>query len=92
MIKRGYNVYIFSIHKPREDIIHEEINTYNIFNRTYYFKLKYIFEENILKVEKIKDVYIFYVAKNKKGEVIGKNASNIKSLRKKYGQIVIKTI
>ena len=51
-----------------------------------------IVEENILKVEKIKDVYIFYVSKNKKGEVIGKNASNIKSLRKKYGKIIIKTV
>jgi tRNA pseudouridine(38-40) synthase len=49
-----------------------------------------ILEENILKVEKIKDVYIFYVAKNKKGEVIGKNASNIKALRKKYGKIIVK--
>lgn len=51
-----------------------------------------IFEENILRVEKIKDVYIFYVPKNKKGEVIGKNAGNIKSLRKKYGKIIIKVI
>jgi tRNA pseudouridine(38-40) synthase len=51
-----------------------------------------IVEENILKVEKIKDVYIFYVSKNKKGEVIGKNASNIKALRKKYGKIIIKTV
>ena len=51
-----------------------------------------VFEENVLKVEKIKDTYIFYVAKSKKGEVIGKNASNIKNLRKKYKKIVIKTI
>ncbi|MEI6857572.1 pseudouridylate synthase [Psychrilyobacter sp.] len=51
-----------------------------------------ISEENILKIEKIKDIYIFYVAKSKKGEVIGKNAGNIKSLRKKHGQIIIKTI
>ncbi|UUV19738.1 pseudouridylate synthase [Fusobacteria bacterium ZRK30] len=51
-----------------------------------------ISEDNILKIEKIKDIYIFYVAKNKKGEVIGKNASNIKNLRKKYGKIIIKTI
>ena len=64
--------------KELKDIMIEDVND--------------IFEENILKVEKIKDVYIFYVAKNKKGEVIGKNAGNIKSLRKKYGQIVIKTV
>ena len=51
-----------------------------------------IVEDNVLKVEKIKDVYIFYVSKNKKGEVIGKNATNIKTLRKKYGKIIIKTM
>jgi tRNA pseudouridine(38-40) synthase len=51
-----------------------------------------IVEDHILKVEKIKDVYIFYVSKNKKGEVIGKNASNIKTLRSKYGKIIIKTV
>lgn len=64
--------------KELEEIIIEDVND--------------ISEENILKIEKIKDAYIFYVAKNKKGEVIGKNAGNIKSLRKKYGQIIIKTI
>ena len=64
--------------KELEVIIIEEIND--------------ISEENVLKVEKIKDIYIFYVAKNKKGEVIGKNAGNIKNLRKKYGKIIIKTI
>lgn len=67
---------IFS--KELEEIIIEEIDE--------------ISEENVLKVEKIKDVYIFYVAKNKKGEVIGKNAGNIKKLRKKYGKIIIKTV
>lgn len=64
--------------KELEEIIIEDVND--------------ISEENILKIEKIKDIYIFYVSKNKKGEVIGKNAGNIKSLRKKYGQIIIKTI
>lgn len=48
--------------------------------------------ENVEKVEKIQDVYIFYVGKNKKGKVIGKNAQNIKALRKKYGKIIIKTL
>lgn len=64
--------------KELEEIIIEEVDE--------------ISEENVLKVEKIKDVYIFYVAKNKKGEVIGKNAGNIKKLRKKYGKIIIKTV
>jgi len=66
------------ISKELEEIFIKEVNE--------------ISEENVLKVEKIKDVYIFYVSKNKKGEVIGKNASNIKKLRKKYGKIIIKTI
>ncbi len=55
-------------------------------------KIDDILEDNVLKVEKIKDIYIFYVLKNKKGEVIGKNASNMKALRKKYGKIIVKTV
>lgn len=51
----------------------------------------------ILGVEKIEktvdnEIMILYVKKNKKGEVIGKNASNIKSLRKEFGNIVIREI
>ncbi len=49
-------------------------------------------EEDILEVERVKDIYIFYVSKDKKGEVIGKNAKNIKILRKKYGKIIIKEV
>lgn len=46
------------------------------------------------KIEKTKDdeIIILYVKKEKKGEVIGKNASNIKSLRKELGNIVIREI
>lgn len=51
----------------------------------------------ILGVEKIEktvdnEIMILYVKKDKKGEVIGKNASNIKSLRKEFGNIVIREI
>lgn len=51
----------------------------------------------ILEVEKIEktvddEIMILYVKKDKKGEVIGKNASNIKSLRKEFGNIVIREI
>ncbi len=44
------------------------------------------------KIEKTIDdeITILYVKKEKKGEVIGKNASNIKSLRKELGNIVIR--
>ena len=46
------------------------------------------------KIEKTIDdeITILYVKKKKKGEVIGKNASNIKSLRKELGNIVIREI
>lgn len=46
------------------------------------------------KIEKTIDdeITILYVKKEKKGEVIGKNASNIKSLRKELGNIVIREI
>lgn len=61
---------------------------------------KIILSDDILKidgVEKIEktadnEITILYVKKDKKGEVIGKNASNIKSLRKKFGNIVIREI
>lgn len=51
----------------------------------------------ILGVEKIEktvdnEIMILCVKKDKKGEVIGKNASNIKSLRKEFGNIVIREI
>ncbi|MGL5278995.1 MAG: KH domain-containing protein [Cetobacterium sp.] len=46
------------------------------------------------KIEKTVDdeITILYVKKEKKGEVIGRNASNIKSLRKELGNIVIREI
>ena len=62
---------------------------------------KNIFEEveniRIDGVEKIesnveKTLYIFYVKRDKKGELIGKNGKNIKALKKNYGDIVVKEI
>ncbi|WP_432204857.1 pseudouridylate synthase [Cetobacterium somerae] len=52
---------------------------------------------NVSGVEKIEktldgEISIFYVKKENKGKVIGKNASNIKSLRKEFGNIVIREI
>ena len=50
--------------------------------------------ENIEKIERTEDknFYIFYVLKDKKGEVIGKNGRNIKKLRKEYGTIIVREI
>lgn len=50
--------------------------------------------EGVERVEKTSDgaLYIFYVEKSKKGEVIGKNGKNIKALKKIYGDIVVREI
>ncbi|MGL6100961.1 MAG: KH domain-containing protein, partial [Fusobacteriaceae bacterium] len=50
--------------------------------------------DGVQKIEKTSDnkMSIFYVKKDKKGEVIGKNATNIKSLRKEFGNIIIREI
>lgn len=50
--------------------------------------------ENVEIIERTEDkkFYIFYVAKDKKGEVIGKNGKNIKKLRKEYGTIIVREI
>lgn len=57
-------------------------------------EVKDIAEEGVLKVERIgnRSLYIFYTPKGKKGELIGKNGKNIKNLRKKYGEIIIREL
>lgn len=51
-------------------------------------------EENVIKIEKTVDesLYIFYVSQGKRGEFIGKNGKNIKEMKKKYGDIVVREI
>ena len=51
-------------------------------------------KEGVLKIEKIGNgtTYIFYIPKGKKGEFIGKNGKNIKGLRKKYGEIIVREL
>ncbi|WP_319203201.1 pseudouridylate synthase [uncultured Ilyobacter sp.] len=49
-------------------------------------------ESNLLYAEKMGDLYIFYVDSSKKGEFIGTRGKNIKNLRKKYGDIVVREI
>lgn len=50
--------------------------------------------QGVERVEKTLDgaLYIFYVEKSKKGEVIGKNGKNIKALKKIYGNIVVREL
>lgn len=49
-------------------------------------------EANLLYAEKMGDLCIFYVNSSKKGAFIGTNGKNIKNLRKKYGNIVVREI
>lgn len=51
-------------------------------------------EENVIKIEKTADgsLYIFYVPQGKRGEFIGKNGKNIKEMKKKYGDVVVREI
>ena len=51
-----------------------------------------ISEENVIKVEKTTDesLYVFYVSQGKRGEFIGKNGKNIKEMKRKYGDIVVR--
>ena len=51
-----------------------------------------VVEENLLYAEKTRDTYIFYVDRKKKGEFIGGRGKNIKKLRKKYGNIIVREI
>ena len=58
------------------------------------------FEDDTIKIDNVEKIertdngslYIFYVLKDKKGEVIGKNGRNIKKLRKEYGTIIVREI
>ena len=49
LIKRGYDVQIFSWYSSSETIVHEEIKEYRLLNRTHYFAIKQIFEKNSFK-------------------------------------------
>lgn len=56
-------------------------------------KVTDIKEDNVEYIEKTKNnIYFFYVTKKNKGEFIGKNGSNIKKLKKKYENIVVREL
>ena len=50
LLERGHDIQIFSIRKPFEKIMHEEINTYTLLKRTHYFAISNIFKENMIKL------------------------------------------
>lgn len=61
--------------------------------------LKWIFVEDdtieidgVEKIESSDELKIFYVKESKRSEIIGKRGSNIKKLRKKYGNLIVRNI
>ena len=49
--------------------------------------------KNLVYAEKLgENINIFYVMEDKKSEFIGKNAVNIKKLKKVYGEIVVREV
>lgn len=63
LLKNGHDVQIFSIIKPWEEEVHDEIKKYNILERTHYFSFKSILKINIISFLKyllfgvIQDLY-----------------------------------
>jgi glycosyltransferase involved in cell wall biosynthesis len=46
LLKKGHDIQILSIHSPMEDLMHDEVNEYNLLERTHYFRCSYIFKGN----------------------------------------------
>lgn len=79
---------------PGKFLTLEKIFLKDELNKNIFVEDKEIKIEGVEKVEKTEDknFYIFYVSKEKKGEVIGKNGGNIKKLRKEYGTIIVREL
>ncbi|OQY07145.1 MAG: pseudouridylate synthase [Fusobacteriia bacterium 4572_132] len=67
-------------------ILKEEIENYK------FKKIENIKIDLVEKIEKVEDVYFFFVKKENKSEIIGKNGKNIKKLRRDYGKIIVKDV
>lgn len=69
-------------------VLNEELRR-NIFEKVEDLKI-----EGVEKIERNieKTLYIFYTNRDKKSELIGKNGKNIKSLKKIYGNIVVREL
>ena len=52
LLKKGHDAQIFSIYKPIEDILHEEVNKYRLLERTHYFRRNQIFAVIFFKLLK----------------------------------------
>lgn len=79
---------------PGKFLTLEKIFLKDELNKNIFVEDKEIKIEGVERIEKTEDksFYIFYVSKEKKGEVIGKNGGNIKKLRKEYGTIIVREL
>lgn len=79
---------------PGKFLTLEKIFLKDELNKNIFVEDKEIKIEGVERIEKTEDknFYIFYVSKEKKGEVIGKNGRNIKKLRKEYGTIIVREL
>jgi len=87
--------YILSGEKriyPGKHLVLEKIELMEKAKNKIFRKIEDIQEKNVIEVEKIDEIYYFYVKKENKGKLIGKNGQNIKKLKKMYGNIVVKEI
>ena len=71
LLKKGHDVQIFSMHKPTEDILHEEVNEYHLLEKTHYFGRNQIFAVIFFKELKyflkplVQDLYNLKISKNR---------------------------
>ncbi|MCG7848751.1 MAG: hypothetical protein MIO93_06175, partial [ANME-2 cluster archaeon] len=56
LLKNGHDVLIFSIIKPWEEVVHDDVDKYHILERTHYFSIKSIFKINLIHFSK----YLIY--------------------------------
>lgn len=83
LLKNGHDVQIFSIIKPWEEEVHDEIEKYNILERTHYFSFKSILKINLIRFLKyllfgvIQDLYDLrtFIQAVSKPKVIHKKSS-----------------
>jgi predicted RNA-binding protein YlqC (UPF0109 family) len=93
-IMAGYILTGEKIPLPGEYLTLEKIQLTSEMEELIIEEIEGIEEEGVLRVEKIGKgiTYIFYISKGRKGEFIGKNGKNIKKLRKKYGEIIVREL
>ena len=57
LLKNGHDIQIFSIVKPWEEVVHDEVDKYQILERTHYFCCKNLLKINLISCSK----YLIYI-------------------------------